>query len=230
MSGADTPEGLLLNEVDAILFDLDGTLLDTAPDLVGALFRLCAQEHQPLPDYQLAAQHVSTGAIGLVRLAFPDHDEQKQEELRQRLVDTYATNLHENRLLDPGMEDLLKRIETSEIRWGVVTNKIAELTEPLLEQLGLRQRTGTVVSGDSTDHRKPHPDPLLLALKELGVAPGKAVYVGDAPQDIASGKAAGTITIAVRWGYIIPGTDPNDWQADYTIDHPEELAGLPALR
>ena len=103
MSGADTPEGLLLNEVDAILFDLDGTLLDTAPDLVGALFRLCAQEHQPLPDYQLAAQHVSTGAIGLVRLAFPDHDEQKQEELRQRLVDTYATNLHENTLLYPGM-------------------------------------------------------------------------------------------------------------------------------
>jgi phosphoglycolate phosphatase len=96
--------------------------------------------------------------------------------------------------------------------------------------MGLRQRMGTVVSGDTTENRKPHPDPVLLALKELGVAPGRAVYVGDAPQDIASGRAAGVITIAVRWGYIIPGTDPNDWRADYTIDRPDELAGLPALR
>ncbi|MDP7041707.1 MAG: HAD-IA family hydrolase, partial [Gammaproteobacteria bacterium] len=212
------------------LFDLDGTLLDTAPDLVGALFRLCAEEHQPLPDYELAAQHVSTGAIGLVRLAFPDHDEQKQELLRRRLVDAYAANLHDNTRFYPGMEDLLEHIETAGVRWGVVTNKIAELTEPLLEQLGLRRRMGTVVSGDSAAERKPHPAPVLLALEELGVAPEKTVYVGDAPQDIAAGKAAGTLTIAARWGYIIPGTNPNDWQADYTIDSPDEIAGLPALR
>lgn len=221
---------LLLDKTEAVLFDLDGTLLDTAPDLVNALFKLCAEEQQPQPDFDFAAKHVSTGALGLVRLAFPDYADTEQERLRQQLIDTYAANLYEHTRLYPGVTELLAHLEANNIRWGVVTNKLLGLTEPLLELMDLRTRMATLVGGDSTAQRKPHPDPVLLALREMGVAADKAIYVGDAPTDIDSGKAAGTATVAVTWGYIIPGNNPRDWQADYTIDHPDEFTGLPALR
>jgi phosphoglycolate phosphatase len=230
MKNSDSESALLLDNVEAVLFDLDGTLLDTAPDLVNALFKLCDEEGQPPPTFDFAANHVSTGAMGLVRLAFPDRDDDVREILRQRLVDTYADNLYEHTQLYPGMAEVLEQLEDQNILWGVVTNKLLGLTEPLLELMYLRARMATVVGGDSTDNRKPHPEPILLALEEMGVAAEKTIYVGDAPTDIESGKAADTITVAVTWGYIIPGNNPRDWQADYTIDHPDEFTGLPALR
>lgn len=228
MNKSNTTSKRLLDQVEAVLFDLDGTLLDTAPDLVNALFVLCDQEAQRPPDYRFAAQHVSTGALGLVRVAFPDHDDESRESLRDRLVNIYAANVCEHTRLYPGMPALLEELETTGIAWGVVTNKPKALTEPLLEQIGLRQRMGAVISGDSVAQRKPHPDPVLLALDEMGVQPAAAIYVGDASQDIYAGQAAGAITVAVTWGYIIPGHNPHDWKADYTIDHPDEFVGLPA--
>jgi 2-phosphoglycolate phosphatase len=216
----------LLDYTQAVLFDLDGTLADTARDLVNALAIVCAEEQQPTPDAAVAARYVSTGAIGLVRLAFPDHDDEQLEQFRQRLVTTYEQNLCVHTAVYPGMSEYLDVLDESGIAWGVVTNKMKYLAEPIMDQLGLLERCRTVVGGDTAAHNKPHPAPILLALNELGVSPDQAVYVGDAEKDVQAGKAAGTRTVAVTWGYIIPGHDPYSWGADYTIDQPADLLNL----
>lgn len=216
----------LLECVDAVLFDLDGTLLDTAPDLVAALYTLCSEEGQHTPPAELASCYVSTGAIGLVRLAFPDSAEERTETLRQRLVELYAGRLCVDTAPYPGILRVLEHLEQHGLPWGIVTNKIAQLTEPLLDHLGFRTRCATVISGDSASHRKPHPAPLLMGLSELGVQPHRTIYIGDAAQDIMAGQAAGLITIAAAWGYILPDQDPLEWQADYTIGQPLELLEL----
>lgn len=216
----------LLDYAEAVLFDLDGTLLDTARDLVNALHIVCAEEQQPAPDIAVAAGYVSTGAIGLVRLAFPDHDEAALELLRQRLVTTYEQNLCIHTAAYPGMHEVLDELDRAGIPWGVVTNKMKYLADPILEQLDLLRRCSTVVGGDTAPQNKPHPAPIHFALEALRVNPDRAVYVGDAEKDVIAGKAAGTHTIAVTWGYIIPGHDPYSWNADYTIDEPTQLLNL----
>ena len=216
----------LLDRVEAVLFDLDGTLLDTAPDLVGALEQVCTEENSSPPDFELACRYVSTGAAGLIRLAFPSAPTDDAERLRQRLVDLYATRLCQLTVPYAGIPQLLARLESTNIHWGVVTNKPAALTDPLMEQIGLSERSACIVSGDTLAERKPHPAPILHALDSLNIDPARAAYLGDAPQDIAAGQAAGVATLAVTWGYIIPGQNPRSWGADYTIDHPDELLEL----
>ena len=216
----------LLDYAEAVLFDLDGTLLDTARDLVNALHIVCEAEQQPAPDVEIAARYVSTGAIGLVRLAFPEHDEAALELLRQRLVTTYEQNLCVHTAAYPGMHKVLDELDNARIPWGVVTNKMKYLAEPILEQLDLLQRCATVVGGDTAAQNKPHPAPIHCALEAMQIKPDRAVYVGDAEKDILAGKAAGTHTIAVTWGYIIPGHDPYSWNADYTISDPVQLLSL----
>jgi N-acetyl-D-muramate 6-phosphate phosphatase len=215
-----------VDRMQAVLFDLDGTLLDTARDLVNALQIVCASHGQPAPDPQLAARYVSHGAIGLVRLAFPQLDAAELEPLRLQLVHTYQQNICVHTVAYPGMLDVLNELDQAGIVWGVVTNKLRFLAAPILEQLGLRQRCATLVGGDTAAHNKPHPAPIEFALRELGVRPADAVYVGDARKDVLAGKAAGTHTVAVTWGYIVPGENPADWAADYTIDQPQELLTL----
>ena len=216
----------VLEQIELVLFDLDGTLLDTAPDLVNALMQVCDEQAVAAPDFELACRYVSTGAAGLVRLAFPDEEPEPFESYRQRLVDLYAERICELTAPFSGSPQLLEHLETTGTHWGVVTNKPAALTEPLLAQIGLAERCAAIISGDTLAERKPHPGPILHALAQVGTEPTRALYLGDAPQDIKAGNAAGVGTLAVTWGYIIPGQDPHSWGADYTIDHPQDLLDL----
>jgi len=216
----------LLDYTQGVLFDLDGTLLDTARDLVHALAMVCAEEGAVAPEVAVASNYVSTGAIGLIRLAFPDTSPNKQEELRQRLVTCYEQNLCVHTAAYPGVLDVLSELDNAGIGWGVVTNKMKYLAEPILDALDLLDRCTTVVGGDTAARNKPAPDPIKHALREMGLPADRAVYVGDAEKDVAAGKAAGTHTVAVTWGYIIPGHDPYSWGADYTIEQPHELLSL----
>ncbi|MCL2523753.1 MAG: HAD-IA family hydrolase [Betaproteobacteria bacterium] len=211
----------------AVLFDLDGTLADTAPDLghaVNALLREEAHPEQPLASLR---PYTSQGAPGLLRAGFgiaPEHPD--YERLRQRFLALYAARLCVETRLFAGIPELLDRIEALRLAWGVVTNKRRRFTEPLAVQLGLSPRTPCIVSGDSTAAAKPSPLPLLHACALLGQAPERTLYVGDDRRDIIAGKAAGCLTVAVTWGYLGDGGPPADWDADLVIDHPDELSAF----
>jgi len=212
----------------AVLFDLDGTLLDTAPDMVNALNALCREEGASAVPYDRARAFVSNGAAGLLRLAFPDFDATRDRALHQRYLELYSRRLAvDTRLFHP-LGTLLESLESDGIPWGVVTNKPRHLTEPLLEALGLHVRSACTVSGDTLPERKPHPRPVQFALEKLGIddQPARAIYVGDARRDIESGRAAGTRTVAVRYGYVEPGQDPETWGADHLVDTTVELIAL----
>ncbi len=206
-----------------MLFDLDGTLLDTAPDMVAALDQLQAEEsRQPLA-YERARAYVSSGVLGMLRAAFGDLPEPERERLRERFLHLYVGRLAVGTRLFAGMDQVLALLEGAGTPWGVVTNKPAYLTEPLLEQLALRARCACVVSGDTLPRRKPHPDPLVHALGMIPAAADCAIYVGDAERDIVAGRAAGMRTVAALYGYIPPGEDPAAWGADHVIDSPDQL-------
>jgi phosphoglycolate phosphatase len=209
--------------VSAVLFDLDGTLLDTAPDMVATLNLVLAEESRPAPPYHRARAHVSNGALGLLRLAFGELPESERARLQQRFLQLYGRRLAVETRLFTGMDEVLAGIENRAIPWGVVTNKPAALTEPLLERLGLRQRCACVVSGDTTSQRKPHPQPLMHALGLIPASPRAAIYVGDASRDIAAGRAAGVRTVAALYGYIPPEEDAASWGADHDILRPLDL-------
>ena len=219
---------LLTDDLACVLFDLDGTLLDTAPDLVSALHAVCAEESVEPPAYELAAGNVSNGAIGLTRLAFPHVDASSQERLCARLVETYRNNICMRTRPYPGVVEMLAQLERRSIRWGVVTNKLEHLAGLILAELDLRERCAVLVGGDTAARNKPHPDPIEHALRATGHAARAVAYVGDHEKDIIAGRAAGVRTIAVTWGYILPEQNPFSWGADYTIERPEELFGLAA--
>ncbi|MEC9375012.1 MAG: HAD-IA family hydrolase [Pseudomonadota bacterium] len=216
----------LLSKIDTVLFDLDGTLLDTAPDLVHALNRVCDDEGSLKPKFDLARSYVSTGAVGLIKLAFPSIKQAELEPLRLRLVNYYSENLC--RLTKPfnGVIPLINELEEREKKWGIVTNKPSSLTNPILNTLGLNSRCVCVVSGDTLSKRKPHPATILHALKLSRGSAERSVYIGDAPQDITAAKAAGVKSVAACWGYIMPGQNPLKWSADYTIKSPQELLSI----
>ncbi len=216
----------LLDSIDGVLFDLDGTLLDTARDLVAALHAVCAEEDQHKPDAELAARYVSMGAVGLVQLAFPEAGEERVDKLRWRLVDIYKQNICQHTVPYPGVTEVLDHLNSAGIPWGVVTNKMRYLALPIMEQLGLLAHCQTLVGGDTAARSKPHPDPILHALTDMGIAAERSIYVGDAEKDVLAGRAAGATTVAASWGYIPPGQKPHQWNADYTIDRPAELLAL----
>lgn len=210
-------------QVTALLFDLDGTLVDTAPDLALALNRLREENGSaPLP-YSEIRPCVSIGSSALVRLGFPhiDSDSPHFDRLRARYLELYAADLLVESRLFPGMERVLKEAVAAALPWGIVTNKPAFLTDPLVAKMGLD--TPCVVSGDTTDQRKPHPKPMWHASELLGVEASGCLYVGDAERDIQAGRAAGMTTLGARFGYIEPGSDPEQWGADGLIDHPHEI-------
>ena len=210
---------------DAVLFDLDGTLVDTAPDMVAVLDDLQRNEGQvPLP-YATARAHVSNGAAGLIHLAFPDADEINHERLRLQYLERYQAAVCVHSTLFPGLAELLDLLDADRCPWGVVTNKPARMTDPLLAGLGLSQRTACAISGDTLEQRKPHPAPLLLASEQTGVAPARTVYVGDAARDVEAGHAAGMVTIAVAYGYISED-DPQSWNADHIAADTAELTKI----
>lgn len=207
-----------------MLFDLDGTLLDTAPDLAYALNEVRREERLPSLEFDAIRPVVSHGGRALIQLGFGLAEEDPEfERLRQRLLAIYRENLARHTRPFPGMEEVLRFIEERGMRWGVVTNKPAWLTEPLLEALALFQRAATIVSGDTLAQRKPHPAPLLHACRQAGSRPEECLYVGDAQRDIEAGRRAKMRTLAALFGYILEQDDPLSWQADGVIESPQAL-------
>jgi len=204
-----------------VLFDLDGTLADTAPDLAYALNTVLEEQGRPHLPFAHIRPVVSHGSLALMKLGFGlGPDDAGFDALRQRLLDIYRGNVARETTLFPGMEDLLAAVEARGMNWGVVTNKPAWLTEPLMEQLGLRRRAAAVVSGDTTDNRKPHPDPMLYACRQAGSSAAQCLYVGDAQRDIEAGKNAGMKTLVALFGYIGDDEHPEAWGADAAVSHP----------
>jgi phosphoglycolate phosphatase len=209
--------------IRAVLFDLDGTLADTAPDLASALNRLLAERGRDAVPLAHARRVTSSGARGMLRVGFgidPQHAE--YDALRTRFLDLYAENIcRETRLFD-GIADLLAALEGRRLPWGVVTNKAERFTFPLLDALGLGARTACVVGGDTTGRAKPHPDPLLHAARALDLAPAACLYLGDDLRDVQAARAAGMPVLAAGYGYLGDEGNPTGWGADAVISHPLE--------
>jgi len=212
------------NAPKAVLFDLDGTLLDTAPDMAGALNALRTMEGLAELPFADIRPHVSHGAARLIEVGFSCTGGARFEHLRDRFLELYSRDLACRTRLFPGLDTVLDEMDATGISWGIVTNKPAWLTEPLVDAVGLRPRVRCVVSGDTLSRKKPHPEPLLHAARQMGRVPAECVYVGDAERDVQAGRAAGMRTIVAGFGYIGPGEDPTNWRADAIVAGPEELA------
>jgi N-acetyl-D-muramate 6-phosphate phosphatase len=207
----------------AVLFDLDGTVLDTAPDMVGALNRL-REEHSlaPLP-FDAVRSAVSHGAARVVKTGFPDADDASSLALQRRFLEIYRGALsHETRLF-AGMDEVLEELAGWGLKSGIVTNKAAWLTEPLLAELGLSTRFACVVSGDSLAERKPHPLPLQHAAALAGVRPDECIYVGDAQRDVQAAHAAAMPALVANYGYLRADEDSRDWGGDGYLNRPLDL-------
>ncbi len=206
-----------------VLFDLDGTLLDTAPDMAAALNRLRIAEGLEALPFGLIRPLVSHGAPRLLRLAFGEPEAERYDLLRRRFLDFYRAALAVHTQLFDGFEAVLAAIERSGLRWGIVTNKPGWLAAPLVAEVGLAERCACLVAGDTLAERKPHPLPLLHAAGLLGLQPRECVYVGDAERDVQAARNAGMIPLVAGFGYLGDGDDPATWQADAVIARPEEL-------
>ncbi|MFZ1180205.1 MAG: HAD-IA family hydrolase [Herbaspirillum sp.] len=214
-----------LKKPRAILFDLDGTLADTAPDLAAAVNALRTERNLEPTPYALLRPLVSAGARGLIGAAFGlKPDDAGYEELRVDFLNRYASRLVVDSSLFDGVADLLKQLEAQGFSWGIVTNKASRFTDPLVPQIGLGH-AGCIVSGDTTAHAKPHPAPLLEAASRLRLPAQDCWYVGDDLRDIQAGHAAGMQTIAATWGYC-GYIEPASWKADALLHTPLQLLDL----
>ncbi len=214
-------------EFKALLFDLDGTLLDTAPDFISALNKqLELHGRAPLPDHAIRTS-VTNGSIGLIQDGFglaPDHPQ--FEILREEFLELYFANLADKTALFAGLQLVLDDCAARNIPWGVVTNKPWRYTESAMVQLGLMDAAATVICPDHVKHAKPDPESILLACSKIATAPQDCLYVGDHVRDIDAGRAAGTRNIAAAWGYIETSENIHNWQADWIVDQSEQLHGL----
>jgi phosphoglycolate phosphatase len=210
--------------VNTVLFDLDGTLADTAPDLAYALNCVLQQHGRASLPYELIRPVVSHGGAALISLGFGvGPDQASYAGLRAELLRIYQENLSRETRLFPGMAELLDALEARGLHWGVVTNKPAWLTDPLMRQLGLDARARCIISGDTTANRKPHPEPMLLACQRSGSTASECLYLGDAARDVAAGRNAGMYTAVALFGYLDVQDTPEHWGADLMIRHPDEL-------
>jgi phosphoglycolate phosphatase len=210
-----------------ILFDLDGTLADTAPDLAAAVNRMRHDRGLAMVPLEQLRPLASAGARGLLGGAFgigPEHHD--YASMRDEFLANYEADLCIETILFPGIGEILDDLDSRGVRWGIVTNKVARLTEPLVAQLGLDTRAGCVVSGDTTPHSKPHPAPLLHAAKELDLSPERIVYIGDDLRDVQAGFAAGMVTVAAAYGYCGNDIPPTQWHAKHVVNSTAELLGL----
>ena len=207
-----------------MLFDLDGTLADTAPDLARALNRVrAARQLEPMP-VQVTRSYTSSGARGLLKVGFGlNPEDQGYEELKLQFLQFYAAEICVDTRLFDGMAELLDQLDRGRLPWGVVTNKAERFTLPLLQGLNLDERAACVVGGDTTARAKPHPDPLLHAAAALGLPPSDCLYVGDDLRDVQAARAAGMPVLAARYGYLGDGGSIESWQADAIIEHPREV-------
>jgi len=211
----------------AVLFDLDGTLIDSAPDLAGAANDMRLARGLPEAPYAQLRAMVGSGARGMVGVAFGvAPDDASFEALRDEFLDRYERRMTERTRVFDVVEPLLVELESRRVPWGIVTNKAMRFAGPLVASLGLAQRAAVVVAGDSTPHSKPHPAPLLEAARRLGVDPASCLYVGDDIRDVQAGRAAGMLTVAVTWGYLGLAEPVDQWGAHHLIDEPHEVLQL----
>ena len=214
----------LASPYKGVFFDLDGTLADTAPDLVAAANQLLITRNLPPKQYEVLRPCASAGARGLIGGAFGiNTDHPDFIPLRDEFFANYEKALLVNSVLFEGVDHLLNQLDSAKLPWGIVTNKSERFTHPLTELMGLSQRAASTVSGDTTPHSKPHPEPILHAARVANIDPSKSVYVGDDIRDIVAGKAAGMKTIAAAYGYCGCEEPPEAWGADYLVRHPSEL-------
>ncbi len=213
--------------VRGVLFDLDGTLADTAPDLGFALNQ--QRQKRGMPELSIVdlRSHASSGARGLLQQGFGIRPEDAGYlEMRDEFLDLYEENLARSSTLFPGVSSLLNDIEDRGLTWGIVTNKAERFTFPLLRALRLMDRAACVICGDTTPHAKPHPAPLIEALSKIGASADQCIYVGDDERDVQAGHAAGMSVVVVRYGYLGNGRPPEEWGADLLVDSPAELGPI----
>jgi N-acetyl-D-muramate 6-phosphate phosphatase len=217
----------MLNNIDAVLFDLDGTLIDSAPDLGAAADKMRTDrglESLPLSLYRSMA---GAGARGMIAVAFgltPEDD--SFNELKEEFFSNYEGGMVKQTYVFDGVAELIARICQGGLKWGVVTNKSARFTIPIIQSMPLFYSARTIISGDTMLHSKPHPAPLLEAARQLDLAPERCVYVGDDERDIVAGRAAGMSTVAAAYGYLGAVTDIAGWKADFSIALPSDLLKL----
>ncbi|MCV4283795.1 N-acetylmuramic acid 6-phosphate phosphatase MupP [Pseudomonas capsici] len=208
----------------AVLFDMDGTLLDTAPDFIAISQAMLADRGLPAVADKLIRDEISGGAKAMVAATFAMSPQDPAfEPLRLEFLERYQRDCAVHSKLFDGMAELLADIEKSGLIWGVVTNKPVRFAQPIMEQLGLAERSALLICPDHVTHSKPHPEPLILACSQLDLDPASVLFVGDDLRDIESGRDAGTRTAAVRYGYIHPNDNPDHWGADVVVDHPLDL-------
>lgn len=217
----------MFKNIDAVLFDLDGTLIDSAPDLGAAADKMRTDrglESLPLSQYRPMA---GAGARGMIAVAFGlTPDDARFGALREEFFSNYEARMTELTYVFDGVAELIAHIGQAGLKWGVVTNKAARFTVPLTQAMPLFGTAQTIISGDTTPHAKPHPAPLLEAARQLDVAPVRCVYVGDDERDIVAGRAAGMPTVAAAYGYLGTAADTQRWKADATINTPSALLNL----
>ncbi|MGL4315389.1 MAG: N-acetylmuramic acid 6-phosphate phosphatase MupP [Pseudomonas sp.] len=208
----------------AVLFDMDGTLLDTAPDFIAVCQAMLKARSLPAVDDQLIRDQISGGARAMVAATFAmDSEAEGFEALRLEFLERYLKHCAVLSRPFDGMSELLAEIEQAKLIWGVATNKPLRFAEPIMRQLGLAERSAVLVCPDHVSRSKPDPEMLLLACQKIGVQPGEVLFVGDDARDIEAGRAAGCKTAAVTYGYIHPDDNPSHWGADVVVDHPLEL-------
>ncbi len=216
-----------LTHYQAVLFDLDGTLLDTAPDFVIALNKMLDRHKRPALTERAIRAIVTHGSAGLIRYAFNcTEDDADFAALREEFLDIYYQNLTQKTCLFPGMETLLNSLGQRNIPWGIVTNKPRRFTQAILEGIPLQPAPQSVVCPDDVKNTKPHPEPVLLACEQLGIAPEHTIFVGDHIRDIEAGLNAGSTTIAAAYGYIDEHERPEDWGAHHLIKKSTDLLPL----
>ena len=217
----------MFNNIAAVLFDLDGTLIDSAPDLGAAADKMRTDrglESLPLALYRPMA---GAGARGMIAIAFGlTPDDVRFADLKEEFFRNYESRMTANTSVFDGVAELISQISQAGLKWGVVTNKSARFTLPLTKAMPLFNTAQTIISGDTTPHAKPHPAPLLEAARQLDLAPGRCIYVGDDERDIVAGRAAGMPTVAAAYGYLGKTADTDGWKADATIAAPGALLNL----
>jgi 2-phosphoglycolate phosphatase len=216
--------------IKAVLFDLDGTLIDTAPDFIRIIKELCAEASVIPPADEVIRVQVSEGSKAMVRALHPELSDDSPEltGYRNEFLRRYAENIAVHTTLFDGMDEVLRALEAKQIPWGIVTNKPRGLSTLLLQAMNLTDRCAVLVCPDDVRHTKPDPEPMYLAAKILGILPEHIVYVGDHPRDIDAGRAAGMQTILAAYGYLPPerADDLASWQADFIVHHAAELQAL----
>lgn len=217
-------------KLSCVLFDLDGTLVDTAPDLIACLNRSLNAHGLDTVAPEIIKPFISYGAAAMIYAGQPAVSDRLRADILKTMLDFYQDNIAEHTVFFSGMTDTLAAIEAQGLKWGVVTNKRERFTHPLMDALKLTGRAACIVSGDTTANPKPHPEPMLAACKQAGVDPRECVYIGDAEHDIIAGKSVQMKTLAALYGYIKPGDMPETWGADALIESPAQISTWIALQ